>query len=52
MTMLIRNQCEKHAVREREGGEERGRERERELRTLLLKDRDFRRLPILTICPC
>ena len=38
--------------RERGGGE---REREREnseLRTLLLKDKDFRHLPILTICPC
>ena len=28
------------------------RERERELRTVLLKDRDFRHLPILTMCPC
>ena len=41
---------------EREGESERGRrasERENsELRTLLLKDRDFRQLPILTICPC
>ena len=27
-------------------------ERERELRTLLLKDIYYRRLPILTICPC
>ena len=52
MTMLIRNQCEKHVVKERERVREREREkseRERELRTLLLKDRDFRRLPILTI---
>ena len=36
-------------VLRREGGR---RERERELRTLLHKDSDFRQLPILTICPC
>ena len=34
------------------GQTERGSERERELRTLLLKDKDFRHLPIFTICPC
>ncbi|WP_419583879.1 hypothetical protein, partial [Thiolapillus sp.] len=35
-------------------GAERERERTQnsELRTLLLKDKDFRHLPILTICPC
>ena len=35
-----------HAKREREM------KRDRELRTLLPMDRDFRHLPILTICPC
>ena len=35
-----------HAKRKREM------KRDRELRTLLPMDRDFRHLPILTICPC